>query len=275
VRDRLEWRIWRHVPIWGISVGLIYRPCRVACPNCGIKVEAIPWASGKSSLSLPLIVVLATWGRLLAWEVVAKLFHVSWSTVRASVQAAVAYGLAHRDLDGLAIIGVDEISRQKGHVYHTQVYDLSQKRLLWSGDGKDANALRRFFEALGPERCAAIRGACCDMSETYAGVIREMLPNAILVFDKFHLIRKLLDAVNTVRKEEAAELKKTHPDLLVGTRYLFLKNLENLKLPEQVCLSLFERLNLKSHRARLLKELFRQLWTYRCKGWAKIGRAHV
>ena len=269
VRDRLEERYWRHVPLWGIPVSLIYRPCRVACPHCGIKVEAIPWANGKSCLSLPLLVVLATWAKLLAWQVVARLFHVSWSTVQAAVQAAVAYGLAHRDLDGLAIIGVDEISRRKGHVYHTQVYDLSQKRLLWSGDGRDADALRRFFRELGPERCAGIQGVCCDMWAPYAEVIREMLPNATLVFDKFHIIRHLLEAVNTVRKEEAAELKKTQPDLLTDTRYIFLKNPENLTDRQRVRLSFLERLNLKINRAYLLKELFKQVWTYRGKGWAK------
>jgi len=269
VRDRLKYRYWRHVPLWGIPVSLIYRPCRVACSQCGIKVEAIPWANGKSCLSLPLMVVLATWSKLLAWQVVARLFHVSWSTVRAAVQAAVAYGLAHRDLDGLAIIGVDEISRRKGHVYHTQVYDLSQKRLLWSGDGRDADALRRFFQELGPDRCAGIQGVCCDMWAPYVEVIREMLPNATLVFDKFHIIRHLLEAVNTVRKEEAAELKKTQPDLLTDTRYIFLKNPENLTDPQRVRLSFLERLNLKINRAYLLKELFKQVWTYRCRGWAK------
>jgi transposase len=78
-----------------------------------------------------------------------------------------------------------------------------------------------------------------------------------------------LEAVNTVRKEEAAELKKTQPDLLTDTRYIFLKNPENLTDRQRVRLSFLERLNLKINRAYLLKELFKQVWTYRGKGWAK------
>ncbi|GBE36649.1 hypothetical protein BMS3Bbin07_00798 [bacterium BMS3Bbin07] len=113
VRDRLRERRWRHVPLWGIPVTIIYRPARVNCPDCGVKVESIPWAQGKSPLSQPLIVVLATWSRLLAWDVVARLFGVSWSTVRAAVEAAVAYGLANRDIDSVLFIGIDEISRRR------------------------------------------------------------------------------------------------------------------------------------------------------------------
>lgn len=269
VRDRLTPRAWRHVPLWGIGVTLMYAPCRVACPRCGIKVEATPWGSGKSRLSKPLQVVLATWARLLAWQAVARLFQVSWSTVRAAVDAAVAYGLAHRSLEGVIHIGIDEISRRRGHIYHTQVYDLGQKRLLWSDEGREAATLRRFFETLGPEGCARIQGVCCDMWAPYVEVIRERLPHALLIFDKFHLIRHLLEAVNTVRKGEAMALKPSRPDVLKGSRYLWLKNPENLTAFQQTRLSTLERMHLKTHRAYLLKELFKQLWTYRTKGWAR------
>ena len=81
------------------------------------------------------MVTLATWTRVLAWEQVARLFHCAWGTVATAVDEAVAYGLAHRDLEGVTHIGIDEISRKRGHVYVTNVYDLQDKRLLWSGEG--------------------------------------------------------------------------------------------------------------------------------------------
>ncbi len=81
-------------------------------------------------------------------------------------------------------------------VYHTQVYDLSQRRLLWSGEGREADTLRRFFEEWGPEKTAAIKAFCCDMWNPYAEVIRERAPSALIVFDKFHLVRHLLSAVH-------------------------------------------------------------------------------
>lgn len=269
VRDRLQRRVWRHVPLWGLAVVLSYAPRRVRCARCGIRVEAIPWSRGKSPLSEGLVVVLATWTRLLAWEVVASLFGVSWNTVRGAVARAVDVGLQQRDTSAVLSIGIDEISRKRGHVYHTQVYDLGQQRLLWSGEGRREDTLRRFFTAWGTERSARVRGICCDTWSPYIDVIREAAPQATIVFDKFHLVRHLLSAVNDVRTAEARELRKTNPELLKGTRYLWLKNPWNLTDRQQQRLGFLERLNLKVNRACLLKEAFRRLWSYTTRGWAK------
>ena len=269
VRDRLDIRSFRHVPLWGISVTLEYAPARVKCRRCGIKVERIPWARGKSPLSRALVVVLATWARLLAWEVVAKLFHLSWGTVRAAVKQAVEHGLRYRQVGSVLYIGIDEISRRRGHIYHTQVYDLENKRLLWSGEGRDTATLQRFFDEWGPERTARLDAICCDMWNPYIDVIKERAPHATLVFDKFHLIRHLLEAINDVRKAEVRELRKTQPDLLKGTRYIWLKNPWNLTDRQRERLGYLEGLNLKINRAYILKEAFRRLWTYVHPGWAK------
>jgi len=270
IHDRLAWRSWRHVPCWGMPVELRYRPARIRCVVCGaVKVEAIPWAAGKSPIAVPLVVVLATWARLLAWDVVAHLFGVSWSTVRGAVGKAVEHGLTHRDDSGVRFLGIDEISRKKGHVYHTQVYDLQGKRLLWSAEGRSKDTLDRFFDEWGEERIAAIEGICCDMWAPYIDVIRLRAAHATIVFDKFHVVRHLLEAVNDVRKMEARALRATEPELLSGTRYIWLKNPWNLTPKQRRRLRHLERLNLRILRAYLLKELFRQLWTYRRRVWAK------
>jgi len=215
-----------------------------------------------------LIHILAVWARLLAWEVVAQLFGVCWSTVASAVRSAVNHGLKHRDTSNVRHIGVDEISRKKGHVYMTQVYDLDRKRLIWSGEGRTEETLRRFFEEWGPERSARIEGICCDMWAPYVTVIKEQCRGAVLVFDKFHPVRHLLEAVDRVRRMEARALKATEPDILKGTRYLWLKNPWNLTPHQKQRLGYLLGLNLKIHRAYFLKELFRELWTYRRKGWA-------
>lgn len=269
VRDRLARRSFYHVPLWGMSFRLEYSPARVSCRRCGIKVERIPWAQGKSPLSRPLVVVLATWSRLLAWDVVAKLFGFSWGTIQAAVKQAVAHGLRYRRLERVLYVGVDEISRRRGHIYHTQVYDLLDKRLLWSGEGRDAATLQRFFDEFAAENAKRIDAVCCDMWNPYIEVLKQRVPEATLVFDKFHLLRHLLNAVNDVRKAEARELRKTHPDLLRGTRYIWLKNPCNLTDKQRERLGFLEGLNLKINRAYLLKEAFRRLWSFRNPGWAR------
>lgn len=240
---------------------------RLPCSKC--KVEQIPWGTGKSRLTTPLVILLAEWSKDLALEKVAEKFGVSWATVASAVQQAVEYGLAHRELGELRELGVDELSRRRGHTYHTQVYDLERKRLLESLEDRTGESREQFLDGLEPAQLEGIRAVCCDMWEPYAQVIRKRLAQAVLVFDKFHLIRPRLEAVDRVRKSEAAELKGTNPELLRGAQYLFLKNPWNLTPQQKQRLGALEKLNLKVSRAYLLKELFREFFQYTVKGWAK------
>ena len=270
MRDRLQPRSWRHAPLWGIPVTLAYAPARVSCTKCGkVRVEAIPWSQGKSRLSVGLIWMLSDWCKLLPWQQVARLFGVHWSTVATAVRQAVAYGLAHRQMGKMLYIGIDELSRRKGHVYVTNVYDLQQKRLVWSGPGRSQETLRAFFMEHGAALRHEIKGVCCDMWQPYIEIIKEQLPHAVMVYDRFHIVQQLLRAVDEVRREEAIELKKTNPDLLKRTRYLWLKNVENLTDMQRSRFSYLERLNLRSHRAWLLKESFRELWEHTTKPKAR------
>jgi len=269
-RDTRAARDFRHVPLWGIPVTLTYEPRRVHCEYCeGVHIEAMPWVAGKQRFTRALMVTIATWTRVLPWKEVARLFRCSWGTVAKAVDAAVSYGLAHRDLSDVTHIGIDEISRKKGHVYVTNVYDLKSKRLLWSGEDRREATLEAFFEFLGPEKTAALQGICCDMWQPYIDVIKAYAPQAVLVFDKFHIVRHLMEAVDQVRRDEIREKDKAHKDLMYRTRYIWLKNPWNLTDKQQARLSTLEHLNLKINRAYLLKELFRNFWTYQRAGWAK------
>ena len=189
--------------------------------------------------------------------------------MRSAVENVVQYGLEHRDTTGIIAIGIDEISRRKGHKYVTMVYDLTRMRLIWSGEGRSKETLRKFFEEWGEERTCAIQAFCLDMWKPYADVIDEQAPGAIKVFDKFHIVKHLLDAVDKVRKEEAARLKEIDPELLKKTRYIWLKNPWNLTEGQHVRLSDLVKLNLKINRAYILKENFRDLWGYTYPGNAE------
>lgn len=270
VRDRLKTRRWKHVPLWGIDVTISYAPARVDCKCCcKVRVESIPWSQGKCRLSTGLIWLLSAWCKLLPWDQVAQLYGVHWNTVAAAVNQAVAYGLAHREMGGVLYIGIDEISRRKGHVYVTNVYDLEEKRLLWSGEGRSKETLEDFFKEHGESLKQSVKAVCCDMWNPYIDMLKKHLPEATLVFDKFHIAQHLLKAVDDVRREEARELKKTNPELLKRTRFIWLKNPENLTDKQRARLGHLEKLNLRCNRAYLLKESFREFWDYSYKGWAR------
>jgi transposase len=266
VRDRLKQRIWKHASLWGIPTTIAYRPARVSCPKCQrILVEAIPWNQGKSRLSVGLIWMLADWCKQLPWGQVAQMYGLHWNTVAKAVKQAVAYGLANRKIGQVLHIGIDELSRRKGHVYVTNVYDLAENRLLWSGEGRSQETLQAFFNEFGPMLQSRIKCVCCDMWQPYIDMIKKNLPAAVLVFDRFHIVQNLLKAVDEVRRQEAVTLKQINPDLLARSRYIWLKNSENLSDSQRSRLSYLERLNLRSHRAWLLKECFREFWEYRSK----------
>ena len=189
--------------------------------------------------------------------------------VATAVDEAVGYGLAHRDLSGVTHIGIDEISRRRGHVYVTNVYDLKGRRLLWSGEGRAKETLEGFFAWFGEDRTARLEGVCCDMWQPYIDVVKARAPQAVLVFDKFHIVQHLTRAVDQVRRDEIREKGKSHKELMAKTRYIWLKNPDNLTENQQLRLSELEQLNLKINRAYLLKEAFRGFWDYRRPSWAK------
>ena len=157
---------------------------------------------------------IATWTRVLPWQPVATLFGCAWGTVERAVEAAVVYGLAHRDVTGVTHIGIDEISRKKGHVYVTNVYDLTRKRLLWSGEGRTRATLEAFFDFLGADRIAALEGVCCDMWQPYINVVKARAPWAVLVFDKFHIVSHLMTAVDQVALKILPDAFAADPDRL-------------------------------------------------------------
>jgi transposase len=270
IRDRLKERTWKHVPLWNIPVYLHYRPRRVQCPTCGTVVEKIPWGNGKSRLTFPLILAMATWSKQLPMGVVARMYKVCWTAVYSAVKQVVSYGLACRDKWGVFILGIDELSRKKGHIYLTNIYDLLNKRLLASFEGRKEENLIAFFREWGKDNLSIIIAVCADMWAPYIRAIRDHLPKAILVFDKFHVVRHLLAAVDEVRKEEQAALKKTFPELLTKTKYLFLKNPCNLKEKESIRLGDLAKKHLKSFRSYILKEEFRDFWNCSTRSEAEL-----
>ena len=109
------------VPLWHIPVVFLYAMRRVDCPRCGVRVEALPWATGKHRLTDAYAWFLAGWAKRLSWQEVAAPFPTSWDTVYRAVHMAVDWGLAHRDLTNIEAIGVDELSRRRGQRYLTLV----------------------------------------------------------------------------------------------------------------------------------------------------------
>jgi len=263
--DRLPARRFEFVPVWGIAVYFIYAMRRVECPSCGVKVEQVPWCDGKNQLTTTYRWFLAGWGRRLSWKEVAGAFHTTWQNVFRSVKHAVSWGLAHRDMEGIQAIGVDEIQWQRGHKYLTLVYQIDEdcRRLLWVGKDRTAKTLLRFFRMLGKERSARLRFVCSDMWKPYLKVIVKKAGQAVHVLDRFHIMAKMNKAIDEVRAGEAKRLEEDgYEPLLKHSRWCLLKREENLTEKQAVKLSELLQYNLQSVRSRLIREDFQRFWEY-------------
>lgn len=284
--DRQPMRLFQFIPIWNIVVFLCYAPRRVECRHCGIKVEWLPWASGKHTLCDAFRLFLAQWARLLSWREVANRFAVGWAGVYHSVEWVVDYGMKHRDLTGITAIGVDEIKVRKGRVFWTLVYQIDEgvRRLLWVGKDRTKETFTGFFEEMGKEVTGSIRYVCSDMWRAYLAVVKEQLgKQAVHVIDRFHVVKRLLEAVDEIRRKEAKTMAEAGmKPLLKKMRYAFMKRRAKWTRKEKRRMRELEGANLAVFHARLLVEQFDHFWSYRSVAWAekfltlwtaKVGRS--
>ncbi len=269
--DTLKPRRFEFVPLWGIAVFLLYTMRRVACIHCGVKVEAVPWATGKNEITNSYAWFLARWARRLSWKEVAGVFHTSWGKVFRSVEMAVEWGRVHQNLSGVGAIGIDEIGWQRGHRYLTLVYQIDEgaRRLLWIGQERRVKTLLRFFRWFGKERSAQLRFICSDMWQPYLKVVAKKAGGAVHVLDRFHIMAKMSKAIDEVRAQEAKALvAQGYEPVLKHSRWLLLKRPENLTEKQDIRLAELVQYNLKAVRAYLLKEDFQSFWSYVSPYWA-------
>jgi transposase len=269
--DRLPPRRFEFVPLWQIAVFFIYAMRRVDCPRCGVTVEQVPWAEGKCTLTTSFRWFLAGWAKRLAWQEVAVIFWVSWEDVFRSVKQAVSWGLKHRDVSGIQAIGVDEVQWQRGQRYLTLVYQIEDglKRLLWVAEERTEQSLRGFFQMLSDEARQSIRFVCSDMWQRYLKVVAEQVGGAIHVLDRFHIMKKMNEAIDEVRRSETRKLTQDgYEPVLKKSRWCLLKRRENLTEKQTVKLAELLQYNLQSVRSYLMREDFQQFWEYTSPHWA-------
>jgi len=273
--DRLPARLFEFIPFWGFHVFFRYSSRRVQCRHCGTVVaESLPWSDGKSHLTTHYCSYLASWAKEISWQSVASRFRTSWQTVCRAVQGVVAYGLKNRKIDHVEAIGLDEVQWHKGHEYLTLVYqiDIGYRRLLWVGEKRTQETLMGFFKefsAFNEEFASRIKFVCSDMWKPYLKVVAQMLPQALNILDRFHIMQKFGKAIDKVRAEEARRLKSEKQEpVLTKSRWCFLKRKHNLTDKQGFKLKDLLRMNLRTVKAYLLKEQFHKFWDYKSSAWA-------
>ena len=201
---------------------------------------------------------------------VAKAERIHDSTVKTLDMIDIQQQVARAGLPAPRAIGVDEIAIRKGHHYRIVVSDLERGRPIWvGGTGRTEADFDLFFAALGTKKTARIQLAAMDMWKPFRNSLTKHAPQARVIFDKFHIMRHLGDALDEVRRSEYRRLAAKDRAFIQGQRYTLLSHRENLSHAGRVSLTKLLKANTRLNTAYLLKESFGQLWSYQTEGWAR------
>src|SRR5436189_934969 len=269
--DRLPERSWLFVPLWGIKTYFLYAPRRVECSEHGVVVEHIPWTEGKRPVTISMMCFLSRWARRLSWRETARAFQTSWECVYRSVEWFVHWGLAHRRLEGVESIGVDEIhwgKSKRADNFLTVIYQIDGhcRRLLWVGKRRTQATLRRGLATLGAEVVQGLRFVCSDMWRPYLGVIAAQAGQALHVLDRFHITSHLNQALDQVRRAESGQLRaagRASAERLKNMRWKLLRRASRVRGRARRQLSRLLNTKLVTARAWALKDLFEHFWSYK------------
>jgi transposase len=236
-----------------------------------VKRERLDWIADNPRFTQRFAVRVGRYCRLATVKDVAEDLLLEWHTVKELDQQYMQEQLDRAGCPGPEVIGIDELSIGPRHTYRIVVSDLLRRRPIWfGGTDRSEASMDAFYTWLGPEKSQRIRLAVMDMWKPFRTSTRKAghAPQAQILFDKFHVLRHLSTALDTVRKQEYARLSGSARRFIKGQKYNLLSRWDNLHEKGRAALKLLLRANKRLHTAYLLKESFGQLWDYRTPGWA-------
>ncbi len=260
--DNAPTRSWRHLDTMQFETVITASVPRCNCKKCGVKTIHAPWASGHSRFTLLFecfaIDVLQNCSTISS---ACTLLGINWHTADMILKRAVDRGLTRRSAEAIPYIGIDEKSFGRGHNYVTVLTDLIEGRVLEVVEDRTNESTKSLLTSLSQKQQKGVEAVAMDFWKAFISQTELLFPEAVIVHDKFHISKYLNEAVDKVRKWENRLLRKEGDDRLVGTKFHWLQNIENMtdKRKEQF-LNLLS-VSLKTGEAWALKNTFQEFWS--------------
>jgi transposase len=250
-------RIWRHLDFFHYESYLHARVPRTKCKEHGVKLVDLPWSRQNTGFTLFFEALIVAMSDVMPVSAVADMVSLNEESVWRILAHYVNKALKNVDLSDVDTIGIDEISVKKGHQYITLFYDFNETRVIHIEPGKGKDVLKKFKEAMVEKiEPNQIKYISMDMSPAFKSGAKEYFPNAKIVYDKFHVIKLANDTIDKVRRKEYENNKE-----LGKTRFIWLKNPENLSEREMQKFNSIKNLDLKTAKAYQFRIALQRLWS--------------
>jgi transposase len=259
--DEREERVWRHLDSCEYQTYLHCRMPRSNCDEHGIKTMEIPWATEQSRFTMSferyaIDILQATKNRSKA----SGLLKISWDQINGIMQRSVALGLNRRSKTKIKYIAIDEKSFLSGQSYASVLSDIEGKRVLDVVQNRDTVAVFELFKCLNKEQLESVKAISMDFWQAFINVAGITLPEAYIVHDKFHIMKYINEALNSIRASEHKWRQKRKDATLTGTKFLWLKRLENFTDKDKKMWAELNLDQLEVGKAWNLRELFNEFW---------------
>ncbi len=251
-------RIWRHLNFFQYRAYIHCDTPRIKCQTHGVLQAEVPWSRPGSGFTLLFEAFMIEFCKVMPVNSLAKMVGENDTRIWRVIGHYVKEAREKQDFSKVISVGIDETSSKRGHNYVSVFVDLDESSVLYATEGKDAKTVEAFKGDLQehngePEQ---VKDICCDMSPAFIKGAEENFPNAAITFDKFHVMKIVNEAVDRVRRQEQLNNK-----YLKSTRYIWLKNPENLTAKQNDKLESLSKLNLKTARAYSIKLSLQEFWS--------------
>ena len=264
-------RMVQHLCLWEHLSYLRLMQYRVNCPRCGLKVEQLPFVGRYSRVTKPLGCLVYELCKVMTNKAVGMLQGLDEESVKNIDKTKLQEAQENRSLDGISALGVDEIAVGKGHRYWHMVSAMNGPRgpeLIYIGEGRKEKDLKGFWQWFGPQRTKQIKIGVMDMWKGFINSFQAHCPGIVILYDKFHVIRHLLNALNSVRQQELRRVPKRLKGIFTGKKFILLSRLTHVRGKARESLNELLCASPRLCRAHLLKESFNHLWSYSSQTWA-------
>lgn len=266
------WVEIQHLPLWEYPTFLRVEHFRVSCPECGLTTEPIPFAAAGPMVTRPLAALVHELCKVMTVQAAGALMLLHRATVKTLDKQALEKVQAERPLDGITVLGADEIAVGKGQTYWTMISALEGPRgpeLLNVIEGRKEKDLKKFWKWFGKDRAKLVTHGVMDMWKAFRNSFRAHCPDIQIIYDKFHVIQHLLEALNKVRKAELGKAAGRFKGLLAGKKFILLSRKAHVRGKAREALNDLLGASRKLLKAHVLKESFNHLWSYKSKTCAQ------